>query len=95
MIQILIQQYPDLAHAVLRRQVYARFSTLNQTIKSTNSIEIKQIRQELITYIMNNRKKIIHDKNTPKRDIVGVFFLRFGFPVYKSMWQSYLKFSGK
>ena len=90
-----IQKYPDLSHAVLRRQVYARFSTLNQTIKSTNSMEIKQIRQELITYIMNNRKKIIHDKNTPKRDIVGLFFLRFGFPFYKSMWQSYLKFSGK
>lgn len=79
--------YPDLINATLRRQVYARFSTLNQTIGEKN---VKEIQSELIEYLQKNKRKVLSDPLTPKRDRLAYFFLGFGLPVYKLMWKGYL-----
>lgn len=84
-------KYPDLKQAVLRRQIYARFSTLNQTLKNSNSVQIKQIRKELISYIKKNKTEIFVDKKVPKRDKLAFLCLVPGFKFYKYVWIIYKK----
>ena len=83
--------YPDLKDAVLRRQVYARFSTLNQMLNCTDYDVIKQ---NLIHYIKNNKKAVLSNKKTPNRDKIAFYLLDLGFPVYKYIWTLYLNFRG-
>lgn len=83
--------YPDLKDAVLRRQVYARFSTLNQMLNCT---EYDDIKQGLIEYIKKNKKSVLSNKKTPKRDRMAFYLLDLGFPAYKCIWTLYLNFRG-
>lgn len=83
--------YPNLHNAVLRRQVYARFSTLNQTLDAKNTPKIKQIRKKLIDYIKRNKSDVLLDPNTPKRDHLAYQSLSLGFPIYKLSWKIYSK----
>lgn len=86
-----VRKYPDLKRAVLRRRIYARFSTLNQTLTSKNTVEIKKIRNELIKFIQNNHKELFLDKNVPKRDKAAYLSLCMGFNFYKCSWNLYSK----
>ncbi|RVU70936.1 MULTISPECIES: glycosyltransferase family 2 protein [Lactobacillus] len=86
-----VQKYPDLKKAVLRRRIYARFSTLNQTFTSKGTVKIKEIRNELIKFIQKNHKELFFDKNVPKRDKVAYLSLCMGFNFYKSSWNLYSK----
>lgn len=86
-----VRKYPDLKRAVLRRRIYSRFSTLNQTFTSKNTVEIKEIRNELIKFIQKNHKELFWDKNVPKRDKVAYLSLCMGFNFYKSSWNLYSK----
>ncbi len=79
-----IKEYPDLERAVLRRRVYARFSTLNQLIDVNN---VLKERQDIIRFIKNNDIKVIKDNKTPKRDCVAIILLRLGYPVYSTVWK--------
>lgn len=83
--------YPDLHDAVLRRQVYARFSTLNQTLYVKNSLKIKELRENLINYIKKNKKAVLSNPNTPKRDHLAYKCLDLGFPIYRMSWGVYSK----
>ncbi len=78
--------YPDLEKAVLRRRVYARFSTLNQ-MSGVKGLEEK--RQEIIDFIMKYKGVVITDSKTPKRDIVAIRLLSLGYPVYSLLWKLY------
>lgn len=84
-------KYPDLHDAVLRRQVYARFSTLNQTLHTKSSPKIKLLRRELIDFIKKNKKNILSNSATPKRDHLAYKTLELGFPIYKLSWMVYSK----
>ncbi|MCT0164186.1 hypothetical protein EFM11_01200 [Lactobacillus helveticus] len=86
-----VRKYPDLKRAVLRRRIYARFSTLNQTLTSKNTVEIKKIRNELIKFIQKNHKELFLDKNVPKRDKAAYLSLCMGFNFYKCSWNLYSK----
>lgn len=86
-----LKVYPDLKNAVSRRQVYARFSTLNQTLTLKNNSEIKEIRKNLINYINENKKNVLSDSNIPKRDRIAYKSLSFGFAFYKLSWLVYSK----
>lgn len=86
-----VRKYPDLKRAVLRRRIYARFSTLNQTFTSKNTVEIKKIRNELIKFIQKNHKELFLDKNVPKRDKAAYLSLCMGFNFYKCSWDLYSK----
>lgn len=82
--------YPNLESGLLRRRVYARFSTLNQML------DIKgydKERQEIIEFLLNNKKAILKDKRAPKRDKFAMLLISLGYPIYKIGWKAYLTFS--
>ncbi|KRM84214.1 hypothetical protein FC35_GL000469 [Limosilactobacillus coleohominis DSM 14060] len=85
------KRYPRLSKATLRRQVYARFSTLNQSL---NTRDVREIQRRLVEYIKRNKKAVLQDSNTPKRDRVAYLLLSFGLPVYKVGWNIYEKIKG-
>ncbi|XOQ54639.1 MAG: hypothetical protein ACFWTI_05145 [Lactobacillus helveticus] len=85
------EKYPDFTSATLRRQVYARFSTLNQTLNVKNNPEVSSIRKSLISYINKNKKAILSNNNTPTRDRLAYMSLSLGFGFYKFSWLVYLK----
>lgn len=84
--------YPDLSEAVMRRRIYARFSTLNQMLDIR---ELKDIRKEIIKFIFANQKVVIGNENAPKRDKIAIFLLHLGFPIYKKVWKLITKIHGK
>lgn len=78
-------KYPDLQSAVLRRQVYARFSTLNQTLHSE---DVKEVQKQLVEYIKLNKKAILN-KKAPRRDKIAYYMLYLGLPFYRFAWSQY------
>jgi glycosyltransferase involved in cell wall biosynthesis len=82
------KNYPDLTNAALRRQVYARFSTLNQILGDPHSnaaIEQKKI----LEFLDRNRKTVLADPLTPKRDRIAYKMLGLGLPFYRFAWKIY------
>lgn len=91
MAQEVTKHYPDLKSAVLRRQVYARFSTLNQSLHTN---DVRAIQTKLIRYIKDNKRSVLDDPNTPKRDRMAYMLLGLGLPVYRFGWSLYEKIKG-
>lgn len=81
-----LEIYPDLSDAVKRRQVYARFSTLNQMI-DVKDRKYKKIRKQIIEYIKKNRLLIVLNPKSPKRDKIAMIGIIVGFPIYKMMYK--------
>lgn len=81
-----VAAYPDLQAAVLRRRVYARFSTLNQMLDADGW---DKERQEIIRFIKSNQNAVLSNPKTPKRDIAAIRLLSVGYPVYKQFWKLY------
>lgn len=80
--------YPDLAEATARRQVYARFSTLNQTLGEPST---KMIQRKLKEYIVAHKSAILNNPKAPRRDKIAYGMLSLGLPIYEYMWKAYLK----
>lgn len=76
--------FPDLKDAVLRRRVYARFSTLNQMIGVCN---MHDIRIDLINFIKMNAIKILIDKLVPIRDKIAIILLCINYKIYELIWK--------
>lgn len=91
MAQSVVAAHPDLKNAVLRRQVYARFSTLNQTLNTKN---VKDTQLKLIKYIKTNKKAILNRK-APKRDRLAYYLLCLGLPFYRYAWSKYEQHKGE
>lgn len=81
-------KYPELKHATLRRQVYARFSTLNQTLGERS---LRSTQRDLINFINLHKSEVLNDPLSPKRDRIAYKLLSLGLPLYKFAWGSYLK----
>lgn len=77
--------WPDLAGAALRRQVYARFSTLNQLPPSGE----EKTRDELIAFIRAHQAAVLRDPKTPRRDRLAIRALSLGYGAYRAMWSAY------
>lgn len=86
MAEDVLKIFPNLEKAVLRRMVYARFSTLNQMIDS-NYIDSNI--KEFIKFIYDNQMTLLKDRNTPLRDKLAIVFLRVGIDFYKWCWKFY------
>ena len=78
-----LKQFPNLKEAVLRRRLYARFSTLNQMLYVNDYIEL---RCELIKFILENENAIMNNPKTPLRDKIALLLLRIGFSIYRFCW---------
>lgn len=88
MAEDVLKVYPDLADAVLRRRVYARFSTLNQMLHADN---YQIARKEIINFILQHGR-MLNNPKVPKRDKIAYFLLQLGYPIYKVSWGVYLRF---
>ncbi len=86
-----LKEFPDLENAVIRRQVYARFSTLNRMLDESG---YKAEKAELIAFIKNHQKRVLEDPKAPKRDKLAIILLDIGYPLYRSVWKAYLKRRG-
>lgn len=78
--------YPDLERAVMRRRVYARFSTLNQMLYTD---DYSAERKKIIGFIKQHAGGVLKDPLAPKRDKMAIILLFLGYPVYKQVWTSY------
>ncbi len=79
-----LKEYPQLKIAVQRRQLYARFSTLNQF---QNVSGYKNEKKELISYIRKNKGCVLGNPKAPRRDKLAVMALSMGYPVYRLCWK--------
>ena len=82
-----INAYPSLKQAVLRRRVYARFSTLNQMLHTEGYDEE---RRRIIRFILRYRMQIMRDPLAPKRDKAAMVLLYTNYHLYKAFWTAYL-----
>ena len=79
-----LKHYPNLRDAVLRRRVYARFSTLNQMIDADN---VEPKRKGIIQFIKKHSADVMKNPKTPKRDKWAIRLLTIGYPVYQMVWK--------
>lgn len=77
--------FPDLEKALLRRRVYARFSTLNQVLSFDK--ENKHVVKEIISFIKKYTWNILTDTNVQLRDKVAIILLNISYNLYKFIWQ--------
>lgn len=78
--------WPDLADAVLRRRVYARFSTLNQMLDTD---ECPGERSEIIRFIRAHAGAVLKNPKAPRRDKLAIAALAMGYPLYRRVWKLY------
>ena len=81
-----VKVYPALKQAVLRRRVYARFSTLNQMLHTKGYDEE---RRGIIRFILQHRMQIMRDPLAPKRDKAAIVLLYTNYHLYKAFWTAY------
>lgn len=82
----ILNKYPALKAAVTRKQVYARFSVLNQML-DVNDKKYIGIRKEIIKFIKNNSFQVLCDTYAPMRDKIAIVLLNIGYHVYKLCWK--------
>lgn len=83
MAEDVVRVYPSLKDAVLRRRVYARFSTLNQMKNTKDHVEV---RNDLIHFIKAHKAEVMRNPKAPKRDKFAIILLDMGYPFYKFCW---------
>ena len=83
MAQDVLAAYPDLKGAVLRRRVYARFSTLNQMLTTDSWPEE---RKSIIQFIRRNGWTILRDRRAPRRDKAAIVLLSLSYRLYRAVW---------
>ena len=88
-----IYRYPELRQAVLRRQVYARFSTLNQML-NVDDKTMNSMKEEIIKYIKMHSNEVLRDALAPRRDKIAVLSLMVGISFYKILWSAYKAMRG-
>ena len=74
-----LNQFPDLSKAVIRRRVYSRFSTLNQMIYTEGYI---QKRDEIINFIRENALGVFINRKAPIRDKIALMLLCINYKLY-------------
>lgn len=79
-----IAEYPDLSGAVLRRRVYARFSTINQMLDVK---EYQNERNEMIRFVKAHAKEVCALAATPKRDRYAIKLITISYPLYRAVWK--------
>lgn len=89
MAEYINKKYPELKKATLRRQVYARFSTINQMLDVTNESDLAT-RKELIEYVKRNSRAVLVDSKIPFRDKMAILMIKINFDFYKFIWNIYL-----
>lgn len=82
----MMQKYPDLVKAIMRRRVYSRISTLNQML---NADGFEEERKKILDFIAVNKEIILKDPKAPRRDKAAIMLLRISYKLYRACWLSY------
>ena len=80
--------YPDLSKAVLRRRVYARFSTLNQLARC---VDRKKEKNCIIKFIKDNTREILLNNEVCLKDKDASILLNVNYNLYKFIWDKFGK----
>ena len=87
------EKFPGLKNAAGRRLIWAYFSTLNQLEKCPDKKNYQPEEKEIVSYILENKKAILHGREYSKRDKIAALTLSMGLPVYNLLWKLYSRFS--
>lgn len=87
----LLERYPNLKNAVIRREVYANFSVLKDMLNSSK--DYKKEEEEIIKFIKANRLNVLLNKNASIRDKLAILTLLFGKKFFVFSWNLYSKAS--
>lgn len=87
MCEYIEKKYPDLENGCERRVMYSYLSTLSQLAK-TKQVN-KVYKKRIMSYIKQNRKKVLSDRRISKRDRYGLISTYFGFWFFKISWMLY------
>ena len=86
-----LDRFPMLEGAVLRRRVYARFSTLNQMDGVDGYADE---RRRMIDFIKAHRRRIMLDGEAPLRDKAAILCLALGEGFYHFAWRLFQRKQG-
>lgn len=78
--------FPELAPAIIRRRVYARFSTLNQMI-GVKGYDIE--RKNIIKFIKKYKWNVLCNNRAPRRDKAAIIILYISYWLYAIIWRLY------
>lgn len=81
--------YPNLRHAVTRRKVYSRFSTINQMLYIDKNSDFIEKRNQFIAYIKNNKSEVLNNKSVGLFDKIAIILIDLNFNLYKFVWKLY------
>ena len=87
------EKFPSLKNAAERRLIWAYFSTLNQLEKCPDKKNYQTEEKEIVSYILENKKTILHGREYSKRDKIAALTLSMGLPVYNLLWKLYSRIS--
>lgn len=91
MAENVVQQFPNLKDAVLRRRIYARFSTLNQMLNLPCADNRKK---DIIEFIKKNSdRRILKNQLVPLRDKIAILILKISPHLYDKCWKIYLDYN--
>lgn len=93
MAETLREKYPALEDAILRRQVYARFTTLRQLVES--DVRYRDKEKELIGYIQQHAASVMHNPKAPKRDKFAIVTAYLGAGFFRTSWKLYCRMTGR
>ena len=87
-----LKKYKKLNNAIKRKKFWARISTYNRMINSTNrnTENERRMREDILKY-----KSVMFDRKSSARDKVSLLLLIFGANFYKKAWNLYLKMREK
>lgn len=83
----IIRKFPGLAQAGMCFRLWARFSTLNRMFHVES--EFYSTRREIIRFIRQYGDSVLDDFNASRRDKLGIYCLKLGYPIYKMAWRLY------
>lgn len=84
-----LEKFPSLKDAVLRRRIYARFSTLNQML-DLPSFDLRK--RKIIEFIKTyGNRKFLENKRVPLRDKIAIILLKISPRLYNYCWKLYMK----
>ncbi|MBR3263981.1 glycosyltransferase family 2 protein [Candidatus Saccharibacteria bacterium] len=85
-------KFPYLINTVNLRRMHARFSVLRQILFVKNpSPAQKNIEQQIIDYLLQNKKYITKNPHATSRDKIAIYTLILHKNIFKLFWQIYTK----
>lgn len=85
----IISAYPNIKTAAEKKRNHARLSVLRQMINSEENQKIIKIRKEIINYLLNNKKQILQNKYSEKREKIAIITLSINYKLFKYIWKFY------